>query len=135
MLVSTRLLISIKHYENGEVAWEVKARFIGFGHLYWTKWLRPRRYIRDTDYWCPVSSLTGARLVHARATAHRRAEETIDMFSAYIQVLLGGSVAIYLIFEEDVINSLPEELRALYRALEEPVSKLEKALYGIGRAG
>ena len=47
MIVATRMLISIKHFEDGPDAWEVKGRSIGLGHLYWTKYLRLRRYIRQ----------------------------------------------------------------------------------------
>ena len=76
------------------------------GNILFNKWMRVRT-THSESLWAPVSSLMGARFVLARATALGRECETIDLLTAYLQVLLGGSDPYYIIIPAEGIDILP----------------------------
>lgn len=135
VVVRTKLLISIKHMEEQRSKWVWKARFVALGNPLYDKWMRPRPYLRAGEYWVPVASLGGARFVQLRACAHRRLAETIGLITAYLQIFLGGYVPHYIMLEASVLDILLDGDAKEFRGLKEPVSRLQRALYGLGRAG
>lgn len=120
VVVHTKLLVSIKHMEEQRTKWIWKARFVALGNLLYDKWMRPRPYLRAGEYWVPV--------------AYRRLAESIDLVTAYLQIFLGGNVPHYIVLESIVLNILLEEDVKEFRGLSEPFCRLERALYGLGRA-
>ncbi len=85
--------------------------------------------------WAPVCSTTGVRVVQARATAHRRRTEGIDLVAAYSQVKLGGDVKYYMSIPKDVVSILDSEVKTIFQAMTMPVVELGRAVYGLGRPG
>ena len=79
--------------------------------------------------------MTGVRVVQARAAAHRRKTEGIDLVAAYTQVRLGGEVRYFMIIPKNVVSALDPEARAIYEAMSMPVVELGRAVYGLGRSG
>lgn len=133
VLVKGKLLTYMKHAEDSEDEQVLKARFVGLGNVLYNKRMRPRAYVKGNDFWAPVSSLAGARLVQIRGAAHRRLCESIDPITAYLQISLGGAEPYYIILEAAVLGILEPEDYAKFRQLEEPCCRLERALYGVGR--
>lgn len=121
--------------EAGICETDLKGRFVGMGNEYFNKWLKIVRGGVTGDFWAPVLSRTGWRVVHAKATGHRRRCKSLDFVSAYLQVALGGDIPIYLLFDKRILAILPEEERAEWERLRRPVARLDQALSGIGRAG
>jgi len=133
-VVRTHLLTAIKHYELGKAKWRIKCRFVGLGDRIFNRWMKLLR-LPPGDFWAPVTSLTGARLVHARSTAAHRLPDTIDLVSAYLQAPMGGEHLWFAILEPCVIKLAPPELRRILENMEQPVVPIYTALYGIGRSG
>ena len=63
------------------------------------------------DMWQPFCTMTAARFVHARATAHQRESENIDLIQAYGQVPLCGDIPFFLVIPEWIVKFLPAELK------------------------
>ena len=61
--------------------------------------------------------------------------ETIDLLSAYLQIMLGGDIEYYIIIPADVIDILPQHLKDQFLGLGMPVCRLMRAIYGLQRAG
>ena len=134
IIVKGKLLISMKHSELPTELQICKARFVAMGNILFNKRMRVLR--RHTQsLWAPVASLMGARFVHSRALALGRDCETIDLLSAYLQILLGGGDPYFIIIPAEVIDILPEEFQAQFRSLKMPVCRLRRAIYGLMRSG
>ena len=60
------------------------------GNVLFDKHMSVRRNAALHDLWSPVASTAEARIVPARAAAHGRVTESIDLIAAYPQVVLGS---------------------------------------------
>ena len=82
--------------------------------------MRAKPYVRSGEFWAPVSSLSGARLVQVRAAANQREAESIDLLTAYLQVFLGGPERYFIILEKNVLEFLEGRLadKALQKQAE-----------------
>ena len=88
-----------------------------------------------TDLWAPVASLTGVRVVEARAAAHGRRTSGIDLVAAYTQIPMGGDRPYYIILPQVVFQVMEEKDAAKYKGFKQPVRRALKAWYGIPRSG
>ena len=76
---------------------------VGVGNVIFDKYMQVRRNSKLLDHWAPVASVMGVRFVQARATAHKRKGESIDLVSAYTQVVLGGDIPMYMMISKEVV--------------------------------
>ena len=110
-VVIAKLLISVKNWEGPANEQTIKGRLVGTGNRIFDKWMRILRNLPTVDMWQPLCSMTGARFVHARATAHQRESESIDLIQAYGQVPLCGDIPFYLVIPEWIVMLLPAEMK------------------------
>eukprot|EP00974_Lingulodinium_polyedra_P075593 7325114-Lingulodinium_polyedra.AAC.1 len=129
-----KALISVKNWED-KSSRKYKGRIVAMGNVIFDKFLKVKLNLPQHDLWAPVCTMTAVRVVEARAVAHKRSPESIDLVQAYTQIELGGDIVYYLIVPREVIRLLPRPLRRLFEILKAPVVRLKRALYGIGRAG
>jgi len=139
VLVRTHLISSRKHIERAEEERVDKARMVALGDRLFNKHMKYLRDLEKEDVWQPAAGLDDIHFVQARATAHRRAMETIDLVTAYLQADLNSPYPIYAILEKEVIDLLPDDEKRHFKELEargeDPVCEIIKALYGLGRSG
>jgi len=95
-VVKGKLLISVKRLEKEEDR-VTKARLVAMGNVIFDKQLYVIKNAPAQDLWAPVCSMTGFRYVEARAAAHKRRSQGLDLVAASTQVLLCGDVPWYLI--------------------------------------
>jgi hypothetical protein len=133
------LISSRKHIERAEEERVDKARMVALGDRLFNKHMKYLRDLEKEDVWQPAAGLDDIHFVQARATAHRRAMETIDLVTAYLQADLNSPYPIYAILEKEVIDLLPDDEKQYFKELEargeDPVCEIIKALYGLGRSG
>ena len=83
-----KMIYSVKHAEMDEIFQRDKARFIVQGCLRFTrdgKVRLERWYKTPGQYWAPVGSLAGLRVVSAFGVIQDIQNETIDLDSGYMQ--------------------------------------------------
>jgi hypothetical protein len=106
-VVKGKLLVSLNNSEAGKVEDQtIKARLVAMGNVIFDKNLKVRSSLPVHDLWAPVCSMTGVRIVQARASAHRRRSEGIDLVAAYTQVKLGGNIPHFMIIPQVVVDTL-----------------------------
>ncbi len=133
VIIPSIALSGVKHAEKGEGEWKYKARLVGNGAAAQHK--SGAKFVETDSAWAPVSSLEGARCVMSLAVTERWPLESIDLVSAYLQVMLNAKVPHYLRLPQFVIDLLPEASREAAAALRRPMWKLDRAMYGIIRSG
>ena len=87
------------------------------------------------DLWDPVASLTGVRIVEARAAVHKRRASGVDLIAAHTQVPMGCDRPCYAILPQVVHQVTEDKDHAKYIHLKWPVRRAKRARYGIPRAG
>ena len=76
------LVLCLKSIEN-DAGGQIKARLVAMGNVLFDKHMSVRRDAAVRDLWSPVASTAEARIVPARAAAHGRVTESIDLVAAY----------------------------------------------------
>ena len=84
-----------------------------------------------SDLWAPVATLTGVRVVVARAAAHNRRTTGIDLVAAYTQIPMGGDRPYYIIVPQLVYQIMSTNDNVKYAGFKEP---LRGALRACGTA-
>ena len=133
-VVRAKLLLDIKHWEAVH-ARKYKARMVVQGNVIFDKLMRIMRAADLADFWAPVASLTGARVVEARAAAHRRQTTGIDLTAAYTQIPMGGTRHYYIILPQIAYQVMNEEQAKRYSGFKQPVRRTLGGWHGIQRAG
>ena len=82
-----------------------------------------------------MASLTGVRVVEARAAAHRRQTTGIDLTAAYTQIPMGGTRHYYIILPQIAYQVMNEAQAKRYSGFKQPVRRTLRGWYGIQRAG
>eukprot|EP00972_Heterocapsa_arctica_P103272 15217832-Heterocapsa_arctica.AAC.1 len=113
------MLLDIKHWEDAALR-KFKARMVGLGNVIFDKFMRVVRTADLADFWAPVASLTGVRVVEARAAAHRRRTTGIDLTAAYTQIPMGGSRFYYVLLPQVVYQVMNEADALRYRGFKMP---------------
>ena len=126
LVVKVKLLIPVKHWELDEASWVLKARFVALGNLIYDIYLRVlrRNELQKGNFWPPVVSKTGSRIIDARAVAHKRRSESIDLIAAYLQTWLRTKNPVALLHDRRRIQYMPEEMRASFESLDMPTTIL-----------
>ena len=105
------------------------------GNVLFDKHMSVRRDAALHDLWSPTASKAEARLVPARAASYGRVTESIDLITAYPQVVMGGDIKHYLIIPECLRRVLPHEVRTSFDKLRRPECECKGAVYGFARSG
>jgi hypothetical protein len=134
IVVKVRMLLGIKHWED-ETKHKHKARMVVMGNVLFDKHMSVLKGGDMSDLWAPVASLTGVRVVEARAAAHRRKTSGIDLVAAYTQIPMGGDRPYYVILPQVAFQIMEEKDAVKYKGFRQPVRRALKAWYGIPRSG
>lgn len=134
IIVKAKLLLGIKNWED-EAKRKFKSRMVVMGNVLYDKFMRIKKDASLADLWAPVASLTGVRLVEARAAAHGRRSCGIDLIAAYTQIPMGGDKPYYIILPQVVYQVMSKAQAAQYEGFKKPVRKALRAWYGIQRSG
>jgi hypothetical protein len=125
-------LTSVKHAERGVEEQTMKARLVGRGDI----GTHPdgSRVVEHEDMWAPVASLASVRLVLALSILLNRPVQSLDVTSAYLQAPLRTDDEYYVILPSDVVCLMTDEEQDAHFAVDKPVYRLRKALYGLQRS-
>ena len=134
IIVKARMLIGIKNWEDPSKR-KPKGRMVAMGNVLYNKRMGVLRDGDVGDLWAPVATLTGVRVVEARAAAHKRRTTGIDLVAAYTQIPMGGKRPYYIIMPQVVHQIISREENAKYLTVRTPVRKILKGWYGIPRVG
>ena len=126
--LKANLILCLKSIEN-DASGQIKARLVAMGNVLFDKHksMSVRRDAALHDLWSPVASTAEA--------AHGRVTESIDLITAYPQVVLGGNIKHYIIIPDRLKHVMPSEERALFDKLRRPVCECRGAAYGFARSG
>ena len=100
-----------------------KARIVVMGNVLYDKHMAVLRTGDLMDLWAPVASMTGVRVVEARAAAHQRRTTGIDLVAAYTQIPMGGDRPYYIILPQVVYQVMDEADLAKYQGFKLPVRR------------
>jgi hypothetical protein len=107
IIVKARMLIGIKNWEDPSKR-KPKGRMVAMGNVLYNKRMGVLRDGDVGDLWAPVATLTGVRVVEARAAAHKRRTTGIDLVAAYTQIPMGGKRPYYIIMPQVVHQIISE---------------------------
>ncbi len=134
-VVHGKLLMSVKNWEAPTDQQALKARLVATGNVIFDKHGHVKTNLLAQDLWAAVCSMTGARYIEARAVAHQRDQESVDLIQAYSQVLLGGATPYFFVVPAEILALLEPNERARFKIFKRPACPIVNGVYGIGRAG
>ena len=103
IVVKAKMLLGIKNWEDPANR-KPKARMVVMGNVLYNKHMAVIKDGALSDLWAPVATLSGVRVVEARAAAHKRRTTGIDLVAAYTQIPMGGDRPYYIIVPQLVFQ-------------------------------
>ena len=129
---------------QGDPNRKAKGRFVVLGDQIWTVKdgrMGPKVNTGGHDYWCPVSSLKGVRMILDAALRKGHKLQSVDIESAYLQVRWDEERygTHYLLIPDEMVRYLPMEQQEAYKAIKTrggvPVFPMARAIYGHPASG